>query len=1061
MKSFRQILIILISMILTKASLGQQLYTGQVFDGKGRPIPFVTVHLIPINKDVMTDSLGKFLLNFENLTHVSFSKQGYVKLRLSIDELLASPSLTLEESTIAIEEVSINTGYYKIKPEQATGSVVQIDNQLLNRNPSSNILERLEGVSSGLQFDRRQSYGDTKLSPSLRIRGLGSINSDSEPLIILDNFPYQGDLQAINPNDIESVTILKDASAAAIWGAKAGNGVIVLTSKSGKRDRTSIDYSGNMTMAESPNLFYSPNFIPAKDMMELEDKLYQKGNYYFFDFFPIPDYVSLLNKRDKGEISRSDFEREKQRMQQADIRRDAAKSLYQGEVQMRHHLAVAAKHEKHSYRSSIGWESTKESIIGNTSRRATLNFLDQFQVNPRLQVTTDLQLGFLKSSNNGYSLDLLNAGMLNLSPYASLFNADGSYASMNFEHSHDYRDAAEANGLLDWTYNPVKDRGNRQLTNHKNTLQIQTGMEYNPIKALSFSFKYRYGNQLGKNRNEYDRESYFVRNMVNAYTQPDGERIIPLGDIVEGNNSTFNSHNLRFQLNFNKSFANDHQINILAGSEFSHQNLQYNGGFRYYGYSPENQTYMASIDYATEYLLRPAGAAKVPSSNFRNESLTDRFISYYANSIYEFKDQHVLSASVRWDASNIFGVSTNQKGVPLWSIGFSENLKVLLKDAVPQLDLFKIRGSYGVSGNVNNSVSSLATMRFEQLDFVSGRPYAKLTSAGNPSLRWEKLKTLNLGLDIGMFSGRFNATFDYYQKEGLDLIGPNYLDPTTGIISVEGTYPVSNLINYANLRTKGIDLSLAVKPVQTNHFDWNVNLLWSWTGNKVTNYLANENGGASSYVSNLQPRQGYSRDALFSWEYGGLGTNGQLLTPDGDQQYGDYFNAAVFEDLKYIGLAFPPYQGSLRNTLRFKSLEISAVVEWKNGFYYKRNSIDYSRLFSTAAMHIDYLKRWKTLGDELKTNVPALPEQANPIQDALYNGSSIMFEKGDFVRLTDLTVHYAVPLNSTWIRNFRLFFQTRNVGILWRSSQENIDPESVSARYPQPRNYTLGLQLEL
>lgn len=1048
-------------MMLTKSSLGQQQYIGQVFDGKGKPIPFVTVQLIPIDQEVMTDSLGKFLFDLENLTHVSFSKQGYVKLRLSIKELLVSPSLTLEENTIAIEEISINTGYYKIKPEQATGSVVQIDNQLLNRNSSSNILERLEGVSSGLQFDRRQSYGDTKLSPSLRIRGLGSINSDNEPLIILDNFPYQGDLQAINPNDIESVTILKDASAAAIWGAKAGNGVIVLTSKSAKRDKTSVNYSTNMTMAESPNLFYSPNFIPAQDMMELEEKLYQRGNYYFFDFFPIPDYVSLLNKRDKGLISPSDFEREKQRMQESDIRKDAAKFLYQGERLMRHHLAIGAKHEKHSYRSSIGWENTKESIIGNTSRRATLNFLDQYQVNSRLQITTDLQLGFLKNSAKGYSLDHLNAGMLNLSPYASLFNTDGSYASMNFEHSHDYRDAAEGNGLLNWTFNPVKDRSNRQFANHKNTLQIQTGIEYSPMDALSFSLKYRYGNQQGENRNEYDQESYFVRNMVNAFTQPDGKQIIPLGDIIEGNNSTFNSHNLRFQLNFNKSIANDHQIHILAGSEISHQNLQYNGGFRYYGYNPENQTYLETIDYATDYLLRPAGAARIQASNFRNESLTDRFISYYANSIYEFKKQHVLSASVRWDASNIFGVATNQKGVPLWSIGFSENLKPLFENASFQIDLLKIRGSYGVSGNVNNSVSSLATMRFEQLDFVSGRPYAKLTSAGNPSLRWEKLKTLNLGLDIGMFSGRLNATFDYYQKKGLDLIGPNYLDPTTGIISIEGKYPVSNLINYANLRTKGLDLSLAVKPVQTERFNWQLNLLWSWTANKVTNYLANEYEGASSYVSNLQPRQGYSRDALFAWEYGGLGTNGQLLTPNGDQQYGDYFNATVFEDLKYIGVAFPPYQGSLRNTLRFKSLEFSAIFEWKNGFYYKRNSIDYSRLFSTGAMHNDYLNRWKTSGDELKTTVPALPEQANPIQDALYNGSLIMFEKGDFVRLTDLTVRYAVPVNSTWIRNFRLFFQTRNVGILWRSSNQKLDPESVSARYPQPRNHTLGLQLEL
>lgn len=857
------------------------------------------------------------------------------------------------------------------------------------------------------------------------------------------------------------MTILKDASAAAIWGAKAGNGVIVLTSKSAKMDKTSVNYSTNMTMAESPNLFYSPNFIPAHDMMELEEKLYQRGNYYFFDFFPIPDYVSLLNKRDKGLISPSDFEREKQRIQELDIRKDATKYLYQGEVQLRQHFAIAAKHEKHSYRSSIGWDKTKEAIQGNSASRGTLNFLDQYQVTPRFQITTDLQLGFFKSSAKGYSLDQLNAGMLNLSPYSSLFNADGSYASMNFEHNHDYRAAAEANGLLDWTFNPITDRSHRKFINVKNTIQIQTGIQYTLYDDLSFSLMYRYGNQLGKHKNEYNQESYFVRNIVNAFTQPDGTQVIPLGEILEGNNSTFNSNNLRFQVNFHKVFANDHQINILSGSEISDQKLQYNGGFRNYGFNPENQTYLETIDYTTDYILRPAGAARIPATNYRNASFTDRFISYYANSIYNYKNRHVLSTSVRWDASNIFGVATNQKGVPLWSIGISENLKALFNHALPKLDVLKIRGSYGMSGNVNNSVSSLATMRFDQLDFVSGKPYAKLTSAGNPSLRWEKLKTFNLGIDIGMFTGRLNASFDYYHKKGLDLIGPNYLDPTTGIISIEGKYPVSNLINYANLRTKGLDLLLAVKPVQTKRFDWQINLLWSWTANIVTNYHINENEGASNYVSIIQPRLGYSRDALFAWEYGGLGTNGQLLTPNGDQHYGDYFNAAVFKDLKYMGVAFPPYQGSLRQTLRFNSLEFSALVEWKNGFYYKRNSINYSRLFSTGTMHSDYLNRWQTSGDELKTTVPGLPEQANPIQDALYNDASIMFEKGDFIRLSDLNIHYAVPITSTWIRSFRLFFQTRNEGILWRASNQKLDPESVSARYPQPRNYTLGLQIEL
>lgn len=1042
--------------------LAQESLEGRVVNKMGEGIGFVSLELMPSGIRTGTDASGKFILSKDGVQQIRFSRQGFRSFSRRIGNTLNLGDIVMDSLTNQIEEVVINTGYAVQEQHKSTGSIVHLNNELLNLSSSSNIIDRLEGITSGLQFDRRLDMGEKTYSPSLRMRGLGSINSSTQPLIILDDFPYDGDLNSINPSDIESVTILKDASASAIWGAKAGNGVIVLTSKRGAQNEGfKINLNTNWIIGEKPDLYYDPSRLNASSTMELEEYLYGLGNYSFNDRTFIPDYVSLMSKRDKGEISQSEFDLSESKMRNSDIREDALRYLYQPEQSYRGFLSLSGKTERHNYRSSFGWEKNYATIIGNESQRTTLTLFDQFQITPAFSVYSDIQLGLLKSNNNGYGIDRLTSSGSPASTYTVFFNEDGTPKGLNYQYNHSYINRAEEIGLLNWSFNPITDRDLRYLEQVSHNVQLGFGLEYRVLKGLELTLKYRYQNQLGNRQNLYKEESYYVRNLVNMYTQGDGTRIIPHGGIKEGNMQKDEFQNARIQFNYNQTFGTEHEMQLLGGSEINHQRYINEAGYRFYAYDENNLTHIDILNFNSMYPLRPTGAGFIPTGGFVESQRTNRFISHYINGVYQFKQNHILSASLRWDASNLFGVKTNQRGVPLWSIGLSENLLPYFHLADNSIGLLRLRGSYGVSGNINNTISSLPTMRLENFDFISGLPYGILTSAGNPSLRWEKLTTFNLGLDFAMFSNRLRGSLDFYNKNGKDLIGPDFLDPTSGIISQDGSYLIDNRINYADLNSKGIDLSLSFNALNKDDFSWTVDLLWSYTINRILNYKASKSAVGSNYISGTLPKEGFSKDALFSWKYNGLDpSSGQLITPAGDMDYSGYYRNAKFEDLLQTGLAFPPYQGSVRNSFRFKRLTLSALLEWKNGFNFRRSSIDYTRLLSSATTHVDYENRWKQAGDELITQIPSFPKTRNSSRDALFTGSEVLIEKGDFLRLSSLNLSYRFKSARHTKFEMNGILQVQNVGILWRANNKGIDPESVRSTYPRQRTYTLGLQFE-
>lgn len=317
-------LIVVLAMLCLFYAAESQLSSahGKITDENGKALPGTTIRLKNTKKSSITGQNGGFTLRDIGEGNILvISRVGYqtIEIKYSKEKPI---EIRLKEDNSELKEIVINTGYYQTPKERATGSFDYISNDLINRSTGSNIIARLEGITSSLHFDRRENSREAVNAPELRMRGLSTINSNEAPLIVVDNFPYEGDINNINPNDVESITILKDAAAASIWGARAGNGVIVITTKQSRfNQKTSITLNSNVTIGNKPDLYYNQRWLPSTTVMDFEKELFSKNTYAQQPETVLPAYVELLIKKKAGAISEADFNIQETRMKNTDSRK--------------------------------------------------------------------------------------------------------------------------------------------------------------------------------------------------------------------------------------------------------------------------------------------------------------------------------------------------------------------------------------------------------------------------------------------------------------------------------------------------------------------------------------------------------------------------------------------------------------------------------------------------------------------------------------------------------------------------------------------------------------------
>ncbi len=1044
-------------------------FSGKLIsEGDGTALEGATIRIKSNKQLTSTNSLGIFYLETSHTSLLlEISYMGYRSREISItlplkEDLIISLSPSISE----LGEVTVSTGYQEIPRERATGSFEVIDKRLFNQQVSANVLDRLEAVANGLTVDRT-----TNASGRIMIRGLSTIRGPKEPLIVLDNFPYEGDLDNINPNDVENITILKDAAAASIWGTRAGNGVIVISTKKGRLNQPfAIDFNSNITSQDKPDLSYSPQ-MSSGDFIDVEKMLFEKG-YYSSQINSssrpvLSPVVELLIKRagaSSGEQAEIDARINSYR--HLDVRNDFNRRVYSNGVNQQYSLGLRGGSNILAWNMSGGYDRNNDNLSAGYDR---LNFRFQNSLNAFKGLTLSSALYYTLSGNTSGkpAYGKVNSKSGNLYPYAQFADEGGSSLPLAKDYRYSYIEGLGNGKLLDWRYFPLEDYQHTPSENNIADMLLSAGLNYTINKAFNLDFKYQFQRQQSNSRNLQDQDSYFARNLVNTYSQidPSTGRLIykvPPGGVLDVSNSLLKSHNFRGQLNFNESWGK-HELHGLAGAEIRNTGSSSNSN-RTYGYNSSNLT-SANVDNTITYPSIVNGANSFIPSGDGFYGTTLRYVSAFANAAYTYNSKYTISASLRRDASNLFGVSTNERWTPLGSAGISWNVS---DEAFYKLDILpylKLRATLGYSGNSDPGMTGVTTIAYSNASPYTLTPLARFDNYANPEIRWETVRMMNTGADFHTKNQRLSGSLEYYTKKGSNLFGIYPLDYTAGI-------GPSVLRNVASMKGNGLDLDLT--SINTKgRVGWTTNWNLSYYKDRVVDYYLETMRGSrflqnDASITGLKGKPVYS---IFSYRSAGLDpATGDPRGYENGTVSKNYTSltgtGTLISDLEYHGSALPEFFGSIGNTFSFKNFSLTARMSFKAKYYFRSKSIEYGSLYASWNGHSDYAMRWQKAGDEAFTSIPSMVYPAVSNRDAFYKFSETLVERGDHVRFQYINLSYSMDksfLSRLSLKEMSIYLNVNNVGILWRANKKGLDPEYISSAFnlPASRSVSIGLRANL
>jgi len=1047
---------------------------GRIVDENGKPLPLTNITIKGKKQVYKTDEKGEFAITgVANDAILIISYIGYKPLEISLKNAIMPLEIKLNVLTSTLEQIQIvNTGYQSIPRERATGSFAQPTKEIFDNRVSTDVISKIDGITSGVLITTNPLTGNRELS----VRGRNTIFAIDQPFIVVDNFPYSGTIDDLNPNDIENITILKDAAAASIWGVRAGNGVIVITTKKGKLAQPlKISFNSNLTVGARPDLKYNPNFLNSKEFIDVERTLFDAG-FYNADltgnnFSIISPAVDILNKQKLGQISGADAQTMLSALSSIDARDQLSKYFYRPALNQQYSLNLNGGGDRTSYLFSVGYDKNAGNVQKTNYNRITVNSNNTFKLFKGVDLSAGLY--FAKSKNESDNVINELAGGRGLLPYTRFADESGASLPITRDYRASFTSNAPSRGFLDWQFRPLDELGLNTTTSENNSIRLFSGLKFDILKGLTADIKYQYQRESGKSNSLRAYESYYVRHFINTRATVNASGIvtkldnIPLGGIYGLSNRQLESDNFRAQTNYNRQW-NKHSLDAVTGFEIWEVRTEGNAS-TLYGYDPN--TTNSRIPSITGSTLYPSGQfASVPNNLGITSSLLDRFRSYFGSASYSYLNRYTASISGRVDASNIFGVRSNQKFVPLYSAGLKWDIHKESFYGIKWLPVLELRATYGFNGNVDKSVTAFTTVVHANNALVSGYPLATIQGAPNPDLRWEKNRIINLGVNFETINRIVSGSIEYYVKKGEDLLGDAILAPSSGYVNPSSLgYSVRG--NFSDMKGNGIDIALETRNIN-RAVTWTSKLIFSRATDKVTRFDTKYNPAfvvtnLSASGGGIYPVVGNPVFGIYSFKWGGLDATGEPRGYINNQLSKDYTSLnspASMEDIVYNGPARPTMFGGLSNTVSWKNWSTFLNVNYKLGYYFRKPSISYSGLINNWGANRDFSQRWQQPGDESKTNIPAFIYPLNPAKDSFYTNSEILVEKGDHIRLQDINLAYTFSnkqLGSSRISSVQLYLYANNIGIIWRANKANLDPDVLSTAYPNPRSIALGFRVNL
>ncbi len=1015
---------------------------GKVINENGEPMK-VTVSVKGTNIATSTNEQGEFVLQGVDQNAVLIVtginiQTAEIKIAGKTD-LLIRVKLKITE----VESVVI-TGYQTLESRRSAGAFGYMGADKISKRPAIDLISAMEGMFSGLRV-----Y-DEGGSTNFDIRGIGTMTpSISSPLIVVDGFPVDNGFSGINPNDVQSIHVLKDASATSIWGARASNGVIVITTKTGKPG-LHVNVNSFISIQQRPDLDQVNPIANAAEALEWEKFLWE--NDQLFSSFslsssvdgnnnPVSLGITLLNLRDQGRLSPAEFDEKWNLLKQNNYRNDVNKYLLQKAVIQNYDITINGSSERNNFVFNTRFVDEKSQFRHNNNKSILTNFRNTYKVTKWLDANIGLMAKFTRRDNSGASLNDIKS----ISPYENLVDQNGNYTKMVGAHYQEFIDSTGRYFPNDWNYNLLQEIRSREIKTEQNDIRFQVGLNLKLFKGLNFETKFQYEHYKTENKNYYSPQSYFVRDQLNKwvdYDEPNQKVLksyIPEGGQLLQNFGSSITYNFRNQLTYDNTF-DDHEITAGVITEiFSKISESYSAPV-IYGYDPDK----LSMAVPQSYMIKSywgVGNYQLSGMNSSMSYNNDRFISFLGNTAYTYKRKYTLTGSFRIDASNLIVEDPKKRYSPFWSVG--GNWKVdqeNFMDRFRKVDRLNLRLSYGQTGNVVLSTSIVPLIAISGIYPLTGAPYASIQDYGNPTLSWERTTTLNAGIDYSLFSNKLYGSIDLYNKHGRDIVGAIDIPRLNGTSTQE--------FNTAEILNKGIEFNMGTTLPVGPDFTWNANLNFSYNKSKVLNLLLlNYN-----YFAIRSPHfeEGRPVDAIYSYNYlGENGINSPMLQGAGDKTFSFNDVHPVTADdrdyMQYSGSAQPTTVIGFQNGISAYGFNLYIIVNGEFGHIFRRPTFDYGILTNSkesSTVHRDLESVLNSSSDD----IPDMPTGNVPNLAAWGGFSEFLnttIEKADNIRLKEVNFSYDVPvtaLSAIGIKTGKVFFQVRDPKWIWVKNDEKLDP---------------------
>lgn len=1010
----------------------QIVITGRITDENGIPLAGVSVVVKGTTKGTQTNNNGEYtvVVKDENavlsFTYIGFERQEVVVGKSGVI------SLQLKASNNKLTGVDVvNTGYQMISRERATGSFSTIDPYRLRAKLKPDVKSALEGQATGVVLTKEGN---------LEIRGVSTLlgTAASAPLLVVDGYPTSAGLESLNIDNIESITVLKDAVAASIYGARSSNGVIVIATRQGRKGALQVEYKGSTGITLKPQLKYL-NRASSADFVDAEVELYNQdpnGVLTTYNNYGTLSRVNyLLLAKSQGWLNDKDADAQLEALKHNDGLGQMEKYYFRNQFTQQHNISMSGGSEKSMLNAAVKYISNQNNTVANSDNRLIFDMKNDWRPGKRVGIRLFTNVNYATSSApvRGWQDMLAFTNTSLIQPYDLIVDpATGNPQTMAFKNQKKADRYAAMPGMKPLYYNPLEDLGLETTTNK--TLQIRLGGSVN-IKLLEglnveAGGSWSRGDQLG--RSLYDKTAYRVRLWYDDNTSiaNPSKHYIPDGAVVNESRNFNQSYMFRTQLNFNKLIASRHRISAIAGNEISRNTADNNNLPTRFGYNDQAGTFSTfnyadynAGNYTADKLGTSSPSASIGSYNFQD----NRFVSWYANGSYEYDNRFILSGSIRLDQTNFFGTDPRYRYKPLWSAGGTYKLAEEKFFHVPLIDRLDLRASYGINGNISlNSGPFLIIAPGSYSNYTGDVSYG-ISSPPNNSLRWEKTKSTNFGADLSLLNRRINLTVDYYLRNSSDLLAADAIDPTKGFSSLTK--------NIGEVRNTGYEISIDADVIRRKGLVWNTFFNFSYNNNKVLTYNVTYQY-ASSVTNGAIKKAGDPLDALYSYRYAGLDNNGvsQFYTAKGEKSGGG--NMAV-GDLFYSGTLRPKYAISMTNSFRINNFDLSFMFIAKLGNVLRRDAFSGSNILNK---HVS--ERWRQPGDEAKTIYPKLSDWNMDMFYFPY--SDILVESASYMKLRDITLTYDINprlLKRIGFTSTRIYLQSRNLFMITANSDHR-DPET-------------------